>query len=87
MNENTILTSFSVNCSDWNFGSFSVIITHLPHVSPNHYTFHLTHAKYTNTLFMFACDLDCIESAKEMAYDNAADYMSDYIQLILKEYF
>lgn len=70
--------TMSVDCSAHGFGSFYVLIVPVP--DSDNFTFYLAHPQYSTIMEMFGCTIDNPEQAAEMAYNNALDYMADFIR-------
>jgi hypothetical protein len=78
-----ILTNvIRVNCADLGFGQFSVLIVPEDDVNAleDEYSYYLMHQKYGLVLFMFADAASTPEEAAERAYNNAPDYIPDFIK-------
>ena len=81
--------SIVVDCSDWGFGDFDVLVVYDEKLSETYgkdgYYFYLRHNQYGPVQMMFGCSADSLEYAAELAYYNAPDYIPDYIEDIFDD--
>ena len=75
------ISTIVVDCSDWGFGPFEVLV--VPHECQSHpcYDFYLRHPRYGIVIDMGGVGIDTpLEEAAEMAYYSAIDYIPDFIK-------
>ena len=81
------INSIVVDCSDWGFGDFNVLVVYDEKLSEFYskdgkdgYYFYLRHPQYAPVMDMFGSSADSLEDAAELAYYNAPDYIPGYIE-------
>ena len=83
------VNSIVVDCSDWGFGDFNVLVVYDEKVSAtlgkDSYYFYLRHPLYGPVMDMFGSSADSLEHAAELAYYNAPDYIPMYIEDIFDD--
>lgn len=78
------VSTLVVDCSDWGFGPFEVLI--VPGVCQGHpcYDCYLRHPKYGPVMDMGGfCDSEEEAEMVEMAYNMAIDYIPDYNEKVV----
>lgn len=78
------VSTLVVDCSDWGFGPFEVLI--VPGQCQGHpcYDFYLRHPEYGPVMEMDGVGVDHPESALvALAYSMAPDYIPDYIEEVI----
>lgn len=76
------INSIVVDCSDWGFGGFNVLITHEIKEGKDFRWFYLRHEDYTPVIPMFGCYItsdEFDEDAVELAHDAAPRFFAEYI--------
>ena len=78
------VSTLVVDCSDWGFGPFQIRVTPCDEETEKHdkpwYNFTLHHPRYCVVHWMFSCGAESEEHAAELAYNNAPDYIPDFIE-------
>ena len=74
------VSTLVVDCSDWGFGPFEVLVIA---EEGNLYSFFLRHPKYCGMHDMFSTVLPSDEEAAEMAYNNAPHYIPSFIEEVM----
>ena len=74
-----------VDCSDYGFGPFSVLVVPHGNEEENVYDFYLTCTGWGIVLDMYGCKVDNPEYAAEMAYHAAPDYIPEFIAKCFEE--
>lgn len=75
-----------IDCSAHGFGPFSVLCVPMPNEhSESARNFYLIHSEYSVVLYMFGLAPDSDEHAAEIAYNNAVDYIPEFIKQCFDE--
>lgn len=85
----TKVSTLVVDCSDWGFGPFEVLM--VPNDPPEAITkeyacwfdYYLRHPRYGHVQCMFGCGAESEEHAVELGYNNAPDYIPYYIEEVI----
>ena len=78
------VSTLVVDCSDWGFGEFNVLVVPdegiTEKLGKTGYEFYLRHPKYGVVVAMFGLSCDTPEEAADLAYYNAPDYIPEFIE-------